>query len=210
MQSYNVDAMRVAYLRITPAAGFVLALFVTSALQAQTVPVPRPFPGSSTPSSPSAPPPATAGRGSQPAPQAPPATAAPTQERQPAQTPAADRGSQAPVLPSTVPVYPTAEYLESFDAGAGQRYYLYGTNLPYADLVAYYRTALKNGGRELYKTPGMWQFDLGRFQDNMAYPPSIVVKDYFSENSPGYLFVNGTTETRYRSIIQIVPPGPGK
>ena len=54
------------------------------------------------------------------------------------------------------------------------------------------------------------QFDLGRFQDNMAYPPSIVVKDYFSENSPGYLFVSGTSEKRYRTIIQIVPPGPGK
>jgi hypothetical protein len=44
----------------------------------------------------------------------------------------------------------------------------------------------------------------------MAYPPSIVVKDYFSENSPGYLFVDGTSEKRYRTIIQIVPPGPGK
>jgi hypothetical protein len=198
--------MNVAYRWSTPTVGLLFALSAAMAAHAQTIPVPRPFPGSGSPTAPAAP----AGRNEQPAPQAPPATTAPAQERQPVQTPAADRGSQAPVLPSTVPVYPTAEYLESFDAGAGQRYYLYGTNLPYADLVAYYRTALKNGGRELYKTPGMWQFDLGRFQDNMAYPPSIVVKDYFSENSPGYLFVNGTTETRYRSIIQIVPPGPGK
>jgi hypothetical protein len=200
--------MRVAYRWIAPAAGFVAALFAVTALGArQTVPVPQPFPGSSTPSSPSAPPPAPDGRGSQQAPQAPPT---PSRGSQPAQPSAASRGSQAPVLPSTVPVYPAAEYLDSFDAGSGQRYYLYGTNLPYADLVAYYRTVLKNGGRELYKTPGMWQFDLGRFQDDMAYPPSIVVKDYFSENSPGYLFADGTSEKRYRTIIQIVPPGPGK
>jgi hypothetical protein len=203
--------MRVAYRWIAPAAGLVAALLAVTALGArQAVPVPQPFPGSSTPSSPSAPPPAPAGRGSQQAPQAPPTTATPSQESQPAQPSAASRGSQAPVLPSTVPVYPAAEYLDSFDAGSGQRYYLYGTNLPYADLVAYYRTVLKNGGRELYKTPGMWQFDLGRFQDDMAYPPSIVVKDYFSENSPGYLFADGTSEKRYRTIIQIVPPGPGK
>jgi hypothetical protein len=203
--------MRVAYRWIAPAAGLVAALLAVTALGArQTVPVPQPFPGSSTPSSPSAPPPAPAGRGSQQAPQAPPTPATPSRGSQPAQPSAASRGSQAPVLPSTVPVYPAAEYLDSFDAGSGQRYYLYGTNLPYADLVAYYRTVLKNGGRELYKTPGMWQFDLGRFQDDMAYPPSIVVKDYFSENSPGYLFADGTSEKRYRTIIQIVPPGPGK
>ncbi|HVZ21317.1 MAG TPA: hypothetical protein VG871_09665 [Vicinamibacterales bacterium] len=198
--------MRVAYRWSAFVAGMGLALTMTTAGQAQTTPVPRPFPGSGSPSAPTAP----SGRGNTPPPQTPPATSQPPTEP-PATPPAAGSGSsQAPMLPSTVPVYPSADYLDSFDAGAGQRYYVYGTNLPYADLVAYYRTVLKNGGRELYKTPGMWQFDLGRFQDNMAYPPSIVVKDYFSENSPGYLFVSGTSEKRYRTIIQIVPPGPGK
>ena len=38
------------------------------------------------------------------------------------------------------------------------------------------------------KLPAMQQFDLGRFdEDAMAYPPSVVVKDYTWNNSPGYL-----------------------
>jgi len=113
-------------------------------------------------------------------------------------------------LPTTIPMYPSADYLDTFDAGQGQRYYLYGANLPYADMVTYYRNALKTSGREIYKVPGMYQFDLGKFQeDSMAYPPSVVIKDYWSENSAGYLYVTGTAEKRYRTIIQVVPPGPG-
>ncbi len=104
------------------------------------------------------------------------------------------------------PVYPTAEFLESFDAGLGQRYYLYGSNTSYETIVTYYRSVLRSGGRELFKSPAMQQFDLGRFDENrMAFPPSIVVKDYSWNNSPGYLFVDGTTEKRFLTIIQIVP-----
>ena len=52
----------------------------------------------------------------------------------------------------------------------------------------------------------MHQFDLGRFQEQtMAYPPSVVVKDYTWNGSEGYLHVSGTTSTRYKTIIQIVP-----
>jgi len=43
----------------------------------------------------------------------------------------------------------------------------------------------------------------------MAYPPSVVVKDYTWNGSTGYLHVVGTTGTRYKTIIQIVPP-PGR
>jgi len=104
------------------------------------------------------------------------------------------------------PIYPTAEFLESFDAGQGQRYYIYGSNTSYETIVTYYRSVLRNGGRELFKSPAMHQFDLGRFDgDRMAFPPSVVVKDYSWNNSPGYLFVDGTTEKRYLTIIQIVP-----
>jgi hypothetical protein len=39
----------------------------------------------------------------------------------------------------------------------------------------------------------------------MAYPPSVVVKDYTWNGGTGYLAVSGTTEKRYRTIIQIVP-----
>jgi len=107
------------------------------------------------------------------------------------------------------PVYPTAEFLESFDAGRGQRYYLYGTNSDFETIVGYYRNVLRNGGREIFRAPLMQQFDLGRFnEDNMAFPPSVVVKDYSGGATPGYLFVDGTTEKRYLTIIQIVP-APG-
>jgi hypothetical protein len=55
----------------------------------------------------------------------------------------------------------------------------------------------------------MRQFELGRFRDDrMAYPPSIVVKDYSWNASPGYLHVAGTSEVRYKTIIQVVPPDP--
>ncbi len=176
--------------------GLVVALSITLSAQTGGAPVPRPFPGS-TPASPSTGAPPTA---SGPAPQAPPA-------------PAVEQTPNAPAtpLPTTIPVYPSAEFLESYDAGSGQRYYLYGSNLPYAEVVAFYRSALKSGGREIYKVPAMQQFDLGKYQeDSMAFPPSVVIKDYASSNSAGYLFVSGTTEKRYRTIIQIVPPGPGK
>ena len=104
------------------------------------------------------------------------------------------------------PVYPTAEFLESFDAGRGQRYYLYGSNSSYETIVTYYRSVLRTGGRELFKTPATQQFELGRFDENrMAFPPSVVVKDYSWNNSPGYLFVDGTNEKRFLTIIQIVP-----
>jgi hypothetical protein len=106
-------------------------------------------------------------------------------------------------------MYPTADFLEEFDAGRGQKYLLYGTDAPFETIVTFYRQELKNGGRELYRAPAMQQFDLGRFQDDrMAYPPSVVVKDYATGEPAGYLFVNGVTEKRYRTVIQIVPPPP--
>jgi hypothetical protein len=105
------------------------------------------------------------------------------------------------------PVYPGADYLDSFDAGRGQRYYLYGTNTPYADIVTYYKNILKNSSnREIFRAPAMHQFDLGRFEEEtMAHPPSVVVKDYGWNESNGYLVVTGTTEKRYKTVIQIVP-----
>ena len=37
-------------------------------------------------------------------------------------------------------------------------------------------------------------------------PPSVVVKDYTWNGSAGYLAASGSTEKRFRTIIQIVPP----
>lgn len=108
--------------------------------------------------------------------------------------------------PTDAPIYPTAELVDSFDAGQGQRYYIYASNASYTDVVTYYRNLLKNGGREIYKTPGMQQFDLGRYQESqMAFPPSVVVMDYGTAGSPGYLAVTDTTSRRFKTVIQIVP-----
>jgi len=116
---------------------------------------------------------------------------------------------QAAPVPATadgLPVYPASQFLEVLDAGKGQQFHLYGTDAPFAEIVAYYKTTLKNSGRVLFQGPLMHQFDLGRFQeDTMAYPPSVVVKDYTWNGSEGYLHVSGTTSTRYKTIIQIVP-----
>lgn len=155
----------------------------------QPPPKPKPFP--------------TTGGGTAETPPKPPVTAPPAQD---APTPPPAGTPTVQDLNGT-PVYPGSDYLDSYDAGRGQRYYIYGTNTPYADIVVYYRNVLKNAGnREIFRAPAMHQFDLGRFaEETMAYPPSVVVKDYSWNESPGYLVVSGTTEKRYKTVIQIVP-----
>ena len=90
-----------------------------------------------------------------------------------------------------------------------QRYFLFGTNAAYTEIVGYYKTVMKNGGRTIFEAPAMQQWELAKFQEQtMAYPPSIVVKDYSWNGSEGYLFVSGAKEKRYRTVIQIVPALP--
>jgi len=195
-QSYNGEVSVTGRLTFGAAVFCVFATLPAAAL-AQTPPptsapptqnppppVPRPFPGA-----PTAP---TQGKPADPA----GTTSGAARTAQAAPT-AAELGN--------APVYPGAEYLDTFDAGRGQQYVIYGTNAPFTDIVAYYRNVLKSGGRELFKTPAMHQFDLGRFEEEtMAFPPSVVVKDYTWNGSAGYLVISGTTEKRYRTIIQIV------
>ena len=173
-------------------AASVMSISLIAQGQTPPAPVPKPFPGATPPAPREKPPTST--------PTAPAATTAPT-------APATDAVPSAldPLL-AGIAIYPAAELLESYDAGQGQRYFLFGTTASFLDVVTYYNTALKNGGRELFKTPGMQQFDLGRYQEqSMAYPPSVVVKDYVWNGSAGYLHVKGRTEKRYPTIIQIVP-----
>jgi hypothetical protein len=110
-----------------------------------------------------------------------------------------------------VPVYPAAEFVASFDAGRGQRYYLFGTNTPFADIVAYYRTVLKQRGELVFEAPAIHMFELGRFrEETMAFPPSVTVKDYTWGGSQGYLNPKrGAKPARFSTIIQIVPVPPG-
>ena len=86
------------------------------------------------------------------------------------------------------PIYPNAQFLASYDAGRGQRYYLFGSELSFAALVKYYQNALKNRGTLVFDAPATHIFEIGRFrEETMAYPPGVTVKDYTWNGSAGYL-----------------------
>jgi hypothetical protein len=126
-------------------------------------------------------------------------------------TPAAPASGQPTEATLGVPIYPTAQFITSYDAGRGQRFYLFGVSLPFAEMVAYYRTALKTRGDVLFETPPTHQFEIGRFRDEtMAFPPSVTIKDYTFGGSAGYPNpVRGGQPERFPTIIQIVPAAPG-
>ena len=72
-----------------------------------------------------------------------------------------------------------AQFIASYDAGRGQRYYLFGTNATFAEIVNYYKTALKQRGELVYDEPPVHEFDVGRYrEETMAFPPGVTVKDY--------------------------------
>jgi hypothetical protein len=106
-----------------------------------------------------------------------------------------------------VALHPSAVFLGSFNAGQGQRYYLYGSPNSFADLVTYYRGVLKDRGELVFDAPAVHMFDTGRFrEETMAFPPSVTVKDYTWGGKGGYLNpVRGATPARFPTIIQIVP-----
>ena len=162
-----------------------MSLFVTVA-SAQT---PQPFPRPNAPAT------------QKPSPTVPaPVPAAPAQVRRTDGSPGeAELGA---------PIYPSAVYLTSYDAGRGQRFYIFGANVPYADLVSYYKTVLKKNGDVLFDSPPTHQFETLRFRDEtMAFPPSVTIKDYSSGGSAGYPNSKADgTPARYSTVIQIVPP----
>ena len=204
-QSYNDEVTHVLSVTLLAVAA-VATLAASPSPQSASGQGPRPFPGAPAP-------PATVPQPSAP-PTTAPATRAPAAGSPAAGVPAAT-SAQAPLSPLEtalgVSLPASAQLLDTYDAGSGQKYYIFGADTPYADVVLYYRTVLKSGGRELYRAPApaMHQFDLGRFQEEtMAFPPSVVVKDYSGGNPPGYLFVQGTVEKRFKTIIQVVPAPP--
>jgi hypothetical protein len=177
----------------------MLPLVATLLLLAQT-PQPFPKPGTAKPSTPAS-----------------PAPAAPA----PAVAPPSTQNSRAPVVqppnsgPNDVPtestlgvqIYPGAEFLGSFDAGKGQRYYLFGTNASFTEIVNYYRTVLKQKGELIFDEPAVHEFDIGKYkEETMAFPPSVTVKDYAWGGSAGFLNPKaGKQPQRFKTIIQIVP-----
>ena len=110
-----------------------------------------------------------------------------------------------------MPIYPTADFIASYDAGRGQRYYIFGTNAGFAEIVNYYKAVLKQRGELVYDEPPVHMFDVGRFrEETMAFPPGVTVKDYTWGGSTGYLSPKpGAQAMRYRTIIQIVPSPAG-
>jgi hypothetical protein len=138
-----------------------------------------------------------------------PATAKPAPAKQ------AIPPAPAPTEPPTaavlgVPIYPDAQYLTSYDAGQGQRFYIFGVTAGFADVVAYYKSALKQKGELVFEEPPTHMFEVGRYrEDTMAFPPGITVKDYSWGGMTGYPNPkHGVAPARFATIIQIVPVPP--
>ena len=162
------------------------------------VPVPQPFPGRPSPPKTVPPPPKTV---------PPPAGTPAPLEIKPTPPP-----EPVPTEASLgFPIYPNAQFLASYDAGRGQRYYLFGSELPFAALVKYYQNALKNRGTLVFDAPATHIFEIGRFrEETMAYPPGVTVKDYTWNGSAGYINPKKLAQpARFPSVIQIVPSTDG-
>ena len=171
---------------------------------------PQPFPqppSSSRPAQPrTAVPPPTAP--STTSPQAPATPAAPAATSAAQSATASTAGEAAPTEATLgVPIFPNAQFIASYNAGRGQRYYIFGTAASFVDLVNYYRTTLKQRGELTYEVPATHEFDIGKFdEDRMAFPPGVVVKDFQSDVSQGYPNPKpGGQPARFPTIIQIVP-----
>ena len=136
---------------------------------------------------------------------APPAAA---QAAAPAPAPADPNAPAAAVV--WFPVYPSAVFLASYDAGRSQRYYVYGATAPFADIVNYYRTQLDEKGNLVFREPPTHMFESGRFrEETMAFPPGVTVKDWTWGGSQGYPNPKrGVEPARFPTIIMIVPAPP--
>lgn len=106
-----------------------------------------------------------------------------------------------------LPVYPGAQFIASYNAGRGQRYYLFGVTSDFAQIVNFYKSALKQRGELVYEEPPIHMFEVGRFrEETMAFPPGVTVKDYTWAGSAGYLNPRrGVEPARFKTVIQIVP-----
>jgi hypothetical protein len=174
------------------------ALIVLAALAAvasaqsaqQSPPVPQPYPRPGQAQKPSTPP-ATV-------PASPPAAGAPQ---------AGEAPSEATL---GLPIYPAAQFIASYDAGRGQRFYLFGSTASFADVVAYYKSVLKQRGDLVFDEPATHVFEVGRFrEETMAFPPSVTVKDYTWGGMQGYANPKpGADPARFPTVVQVVPIPP--
>src|ERR1700719_4578911 len=133
----------------------VVALLL-AALLAQQPPAPQPFPrpGTSQPARPAQPPPAKPDQPRTTEPAAPPLV--------PGATSASNTAPSEISL--GVPIYPGAQFIKSYDAGRGQRFYLFGSTSSFVDLVTYYRTTLRQKGDLVLDVPATHEFLAGKFR----------------------------------------------
>src|SRR5262245_31150227 len=127
-----------------PLSVLLLCVLCSLSVLAAQQPPPQPFPrpGAAQPARPSEPPPSTA-------------PARPDIMGQPEKAPTEEFLG--------VPVYPSAQFIASYDAGRNQRYYIYGAAATFVDLVNWYRIALKQRGELVYEIPATHSFDVGRY-----------------------------------------------
>jgi hypothetical protein len=139
---------------------------------------------------------------------------APTPATPAAVPPAAAVDPNAPGAALGVTVYPGAQFLGSYDAGRGQRYYLFGATASFAELVGYYRTQTGERGDLVFKEPPTHMFTggtLARYrEETMAFPPSVTVKDWTMGGSAGYPNPKlGAQPERFPTVVMIVPAPAG-
>jgi hypothetical protein len=172
---------------------FAATLLLAAAL-VQQPPAPQPFPRSGSQQPPR---PAPTGQPSAPEPAPAPTPAAPPK--------AGDTEPGESQL--GVQIYPGAQFLASYDAGRGQRYFLFGTTASFLDVVTFYRNVLKQRGDLIFDAPATHEFDIGRFrEETMAFPPSVTVKEFQSQVSQGYPNPRPNGQpARFPTVIQIVP-----
>jgi hypothetical protein len=167
------------------------ATCAVTAAAAQT-PAPFPRPGQTRPTEP------------------PPSQPAPATTAAPSQAPPATATEPGEPHDLGVPLYPGAQFIASYDAGRGQRYYLYGVQSDFLQIVGFYKTALKQKGELVFEEPPVHMFEIGRYrEETMAFTPSVTVKDYTWAGSAGYINPKrGATPARFKTVIQIVPNPP--
>lgn len=179
--------------------GLVILAAIAPMPLAQQPPVPQPFP--------------KPGETSRPTPAPPPARTQPAQPQGKPDAPPTAVPDQSPSEATLgVAIFPNSQYIASYDAGRGQRYYLFGTNETFAVVVNYYKALLKQKGELVFETPATHMFEVGRFrEETMAFPPGVTIKDYTWGGSEGYPNPKpGAQPARYRIIIQVVPVVPGR
>jgi hypothetical protein len=195
-----------------PAAPFLLSVILTAApAGAATTQTPQPFPkpGSTTTTTDR---PASNAAPAKETPQAPRGAAPATTAGTPTPPPPAAAGAAGAEAPPTaatlgLPLPPGAQFLASYDAGQGQRYFLFGSASNFTEVLNFYRTALKQRGDVVFEEPATHIFEVGRFrEESMAFPPGVVVKDYMWGNIGGYANPKpGAQPARFATVIQIVP-----